>query len=117
MRGEEKLGEELIKKIKTSIRVARSARHVPARIIQVGDIPVTLTGKKVEGELLACMIDSMTDVISSDKKGYQWSTCTEYQSRDITKSRLFGRVCAAGRGDEESRGHVGECSQGRCLTV
>jgi acetoacetyl-CoA synthetase len=49
MRGEEKLSDDLIKKIKTSIRVARSARHVPARIIQVGDIPVTLTGKKVEG--------------------------------------------------------------------
>jgi len=52
MRGTEELSEELMKKIKTSIRVARSARHVPARIIQVGDIPVTLTGKKVEGEYL-----------------------------------------------------------------
>jgi acetoacetyl-CoA synthetase len=50
MRGEEKLSGDLVKKIKTSIRVARSARHVPARIIQVGDIPVTLTGKKVEGQ-------------------------------------------------------------------
>jgi len=52
MRASEKLNEDLIKKIKTSIRIARSARHVPARIIQVGDIPVTLTGKKVEGESL-----------------------------------------------------------------
>jgi acetoacetyl-CoA synthetase len=50
MRGTESLSEELVKKIKTSIRVARSARHVPARIIQVSDIPVTLTGKKVEGK-------------------------------------------------------------------
>jgi acetoacetyl-CoA synthetase len=50
MRGDVKLGDELIKKIKTAIRVARSARHVPSRIIQVGDIPVTLTGKKVEGQ-------------------------------------------------------------------
>ena len=51
MRGTETLSEELVKKIKTSIRLARSARHVPARIMQVGDIPVTLTGKKVEGKL------------------------------------------------------------------
>jgi acetoacetyl-CoA synthetase len=56
MRGAETLSEELVKKIKTSIRVARSARHVPARIIQVGDIPVTLTGKKVEGELLVQLV-------------------------------------------------------------
>jgi acetoacetyl-CoA synthetase len=52
MRGTETISEELIKKIKTSIRLARSARHVPARIIEVGDIPVTLTGKKVEGRSL-----------------------------------------------------------------
>ncbi|WVR07394.1 acetoacetate-CoA ligase [Kwoniella sp. DSM 27419] len=42
------LDEDLIKKIKTAIRLARSARHVPARIIQVSDVPVTLTGKRVE---------------------------------------------------------------------
>nr|XP_031860111.1 acetoacetate-CoA ligase [Kwoniella shandongensis]KAA5527183.1 acetoacetate-CoA ligase [Kwoniella shandongensis] len=42
------LDEGLIKKIKTSIRLARSARHVPGKIIQVSDIPVTLTGKRVE---------------------------------------------------------------------
>ncbi|WVQ99868.1 acetoacetate-CoA ligase [Kwoniella sp. CBS 9459] len=42
------LDEELTKKIKTSIRLARSARHVPAKIIQVSDVPVTLTGKRVE---------------------------------------------------------------------
>lgn len=51
MRGEDKMSEELVKKIKTAIRVSRSARHVPSKIIQVSDVPVTLTGKKVEGEL------------------------------------------------------------------
>ena len=56
MRGTEALSEALAKKIKTSIRVARSARHVPARIIQVGDIPVTLTGKKVEGKSLGQVV-------------------------------------------------------------
>lgn len=44
------LDEGLLKKIKTSIRLARSARHVPGKILQVKDVPVTLTGKRVEGE-------------------------------------------------------------------
>ncbi|OWZ54126.1 acetoacetate-CoA ligase [Cryptococcus neoformans 125.91] len=48
MRKGKKLDESLLAKIKTSIRTARSARHVPAKIIQVSDIPVTLTGKRVE---------------------------------------------------------------------
>ena len=52
------LDPELVKKIKTSIRLARSARHVPSRIEVVSDIPVTLTGKKVEG-------DSCTSVIGA----------------------------------------------------
>ncbi len=43
-----KLTEELIKKIKTTIRVNASPRHVPAKVIQVKDIPYTLNGKKVE---------------------------------------------------------------------
>lgn len=44
------MDEGVVKKIKTSIRTARSARHVPSKILQVSDVPVTLTGKKVEGE-------------------------------------------------------------------
>ncbi|WWC71691.1 acetoacetate-CoA ligase [Kwoniella pini CBS 10737] len=42
------LDDKLIKKIRTDIRLARSARHVPSKIIQVSDIPVTLTNKRVE---------------------------------------------------------------------
>ncbi|KAK8854913.1 acetoacetate-CoA ligase [Kwoniella newhampshirensis] len=48
MREGRELDETLIKKIKTSIRSARSARHVPGKILQVSDIPLTLTGKRVE---------------------------------------------------------------------
>ncbi|WWC93632.1 acetoacetate-CoA ligase [Kwoniella sp. B9012] len=48
MKGDRKLDDALIKKIKTDIRLARSARHVPSKIIQVSDIPVTLTNKRVE---------------------------------------------------------------------
>ncbi|KAK6910626.1 acetoacetate-CoA ligase [Kwoniella mangroviensis CBS 8507] len=48
MKGNRTLDDTLIKKIKTDIRLARSARHVPSKIIQVSDIPVTLTNKRVE---------------------------------------------------------------------
>lgn len=42
------LTEELIKKIKTTIRENTTPRHVPAKVIQVKDIPYTISGKKVE---------------------------------------------------------------------
>ncbi|KAF8655274.1 hypothetical protein AX16_003174 [Volvariella volvacea WC 439] len=45
-------GEALSKpfedKIRGEIRLRRSARHVPAKIIRVGDIPYTVNGKRVE---------------------------------------------------------------------
>ncbi|CAH2295729.1 acetoacetyl- synthetase [Pelobates cultripes] len=40
--------KELVKKIKDAIRVALSARHVPAIILETKDIPYTISGKKVE---------------------------------------------------------------------
>ncbi len=42
------LDEDLMKRLKTNIRVNTSPRHVPAKILVVNDIPVTLNGKKVE---------------------------------------------------------------------
>ena len=39
---------ELVAKIKLRIRTLLSARHVPAVIMPIADIPYTLTGKKVE---------------------------------------------------------------------
>ncbi|KAK4055353.1 hypothetical protein OIO90_003191 [Microbotryomycetes sp. JL221] len=42
------LSEALLKEIKLRVRTARSARHVPERIIAVQDIPHTINGKKVE---------------------------------------------------------------------
>ncbi|KZT24492.1 acetoacetyl-CoA synthetase [Neolentinus lepideus HHB14362 ss-1] len=44
----ERMSAELEKRIKEEIRARRTARHVPARIIQVTDIPYTLNGKRVE---------------------------------------------------------------------
>jgi acetoacetyl-CoA synthetase len=42
------LDEKLEQKISTSLRTAYTPRHVPDRIIQVPQIPATLTGKKME---------------------------------------------------------------------
>lgn len=40
--------DELVRKIKTTIRENATPRHVPAKIIPVDDIPYTISGKKVE---------------------------------------------------------------------
>ena len=42
------LDDSLIKTIKTTIRSNTTPRHVPAKIIQVRDIPRTISGKTVE---------------------------------------------------------------------
>jgi acetoacetyl-CoA synthetase len=42
------LDEPLIKKIKAQIRSHTTPRHVPAKIVQVADIPRTKSGKIVE---------------------------------------------------------------------
>jgi acetoacetyl-CoA synthetase len=42
------LDEALIKKIKAHIRVNTTPRHVPAKVVQVADIPRTKSGKIVE---------------------------------------------------------------------
>ena len=42
------LDEDLIKRIKTQIRVGASPRHVPAKVVAVADIPRTKSGKIVE---------------------------------------------------------------------
>ncbi|KJS02891.1 MAG: acetoacetyl-CoA synthetase [Peptococcaceae bacterium BRH_c4a] len=43
-----RLTDELILRIKTTIRMNATPRHVPAKVIEVKDIPYTLNGKKVE---------------------------------------------------------------------
>ncbi|HVO74722.1 MAG TPA: acetoacetate--CoA ligase [Ignavibacteriaceae bacterium] len=43
-----RLDQELIQKIKNTLRTNSSPRHVPAKIIQVNDIPRTINFKKVE---------------------------------------------------------------------
>ncbi|HEY6907202.1 MAG TPA: acetoacetate--CoA ligase, partial [Ignavibacteriaceae bacterium] len=42
------LNDHLIDRIKDQIRVNATPRHLPAKIIQINDVPRTISGKKVE---------------------------------------------------------------------
>ncbi|HIO83169.1 MAG TPA: acetoacetate--CoA ligase, partial [Deltaproteobacteria bacterium] len=42
------LDAELVAKIKNTIRKDTTPRHVPARILEIPDVPRTISGKKVE---------------------------------------------------------------------
>ncbi len=48
LREDSTLTEELVDRIKTTIRENCTPRHVPAKCIEVADIPYTISGKKVE---------------------------------------------------------------------
>ena len=48
LREDTKLTSQLVDKIKTTIRENCTPRHVPAKCLQVTDIPYTISGKKVE---------------------------------------------------------------------
>jgi len=48
MKDENQLSLELEKKIRDLIRKNTTPRHVPAKILPIGDIPYTINGKKVE---------------------------------------------------------------------
>ena len=48
LREDAKLTTELVDRIKTTIRKNCTPRHVPAKCIEVADIPYTISGKKVE---------------------------------------------------------------------
>ena len=45
---EGEVSSELIKRLVSTIRTRLSARHVPALILPIADIPYTVNGKKVE---------------------------------------------------------------------
>jgi len=45
MKDGHKLDEAMIKEIKTQIRTGASPRHMPAKVIEIADIPRTISGK------------------------------------------------------------------------
>ncbi len=48
LRAGQVLDDALIARIKSSVRKHATPRHVPAKVLQVADIPYTISGKKVE---------------------------------------------------------------------
>lgn len=62
-----KLTDELIKTIKTNIRKAYTPRHVPDEIIQLTEVPYTISGKKMETPVKKILQGlSVEKVISKD---------------------------------------------------
>ncbi len=61
------LTEEAIKTIKTTIRKAYTPRHVPDKIIQINEVPYTISGKKMETPIKKILQgQDATKVISKD---------------------------------------------------
>jgi len=48
MKEGQEMTEELVNMVKKTIRSSTTPRHVPAKVIQIADIPYTINGKKVE---------------------------------------------------------------------
>lgn len=48
MNPERIFSDELLRRLRDAIKTGLSARHVPRHIIEVGEIPITINGKKVE---------------------------------------------------------------------
>ena len=61
------LSDELLKTIKTNIRKAYTPRHVPDEVIQITEVPYTISGKKMETPIKKILLgQSANDVISKD---------------------------------------------------
>ncbi len=61
------LTDELIKNIKTTIRKAYTPRHVPDDIIQIAEVPYTISGKKMETPIKKVLLGQPVEkVISKD---------------------------------------------------
>jgi acetoacetyl-CoA synthetase len=64
---ESKLSEELIARIKKIIRTAFTPRHVPDKLLEVTDIPYTISGKKMETPIKRILMGAAPeDVINKD---------------------------------------------------
>ena len=59
------LDDELISKIKANILKDTTTRHVPSRILEIRDVPRTISGKKVEKAVLQAMRGESVENISA----------------------------------------------------
>ena len=59
--------EDRIAKIKTTIRESYTPRHVPDEIIQIPEVPYTISGKKMETPIKKILMgQSAEQVVSKD---------------------------------------------------
>ena len=59
------LDDELISKIKVTIRSDSTTRHIPSRILEIQDVPRTISGKKVEKAVLQTIKGESVENISA----------------------------------------------------
>ncbi|KAG5652875.1 hypothetical protein H0H81_003305 [Sphagnurus paluster] len=85
MRPGKKFTPKLEKQIKTDIRKALSARHVPKYIFEVEDIPYTVNGKKIE--IAVKQIVSGSDLQPSGTVANPESLKLYYKYRDLDKTQ------------------------------
>lgn len=95
------LDDALISEIKTRLRVERSPRHVPDEIIQAPDIPVTITGKKMEIPVRRLLMGAQLSAVAS-----------EGATRNSTSLRWFAefaktRMTAEATASTSSQAHAG----------
>ena len=57
--------DELISKIKATIRCDATTRHIPSRILEIQDVPRTISGKKVEKAVLQTIRGESVENISA----------------------------------------------------
>jgi acetoacetyl-CoA synthetase len=61
------LGHALIKLIKTSIREELTPRHVPDEVIQIQEVPYTISGKKTETPVKKILMGKdVSDTLNKD---------------------------------------------------
>jgi acetoacetyl-CoA synthetase len=60
------LDEALAGKIRSRLRTERSPRHVPDEIVPAPDIPVTLSGKKMEVPIRKLLMGARLEAVASE---------------------------------------------------
>ncbi|KAJ7071967.1 acetoacetyl-CoA synthetase [Mycena amicta] len=90
MRAGHKLDDNLIARIKDAIRTALSARHVPAFVFPIEDIPYTVNGKRIE--IAVKQIVSGSDLKPSGTVANPESLKLYYQFRHLASVAPKGTV-------------------------
>lgn len=90
MRPGQKFTSQLENDIKAEVKKALSARHVPAFVFEIEDIPYTVNGKKIE--IAVKQIVSGKDIIPSGTVANPDSLKLYYKFRDIDNLKLKAKL-------------------------